>query len=467
MPHFAIIGWAATALLQSPVPPSANLEDFVLTDSKAYLILPPSPVGPGQTDAMQWSPSGRYLFLVQASPRVTPGLLSSALRGERPGPSQRPLLAWDRTTGRTIELGTMPHSYRSLDFQFFAGGDLAVLATDTVVPIDPDNSKYKYTSEALVLDPSNGRVRRQVLTQNEPGKLLRTLVESSPGVPRLVVAATDIPEPSGGVIKPPEGYRSRVWTVDTQGRATLPLNLGHVVVRDIVWESEGKIAAIRAVRLEGPETQRGFSVYLDVASGKFVPQPPPAPKREAPIEPLSIVMKAASSETAGFRAAWIKSATASEQPETLAAGQAEEALLSPDGGAAAIRNRGLVMVRLLSPIPKEAYLQAKAAAERMKTMAYGKQVALGLLMFAGDNKDRLPSAEEYGRGALGKYLKDQGLGGGFVYMMNGGFLTEMDKPAETVVGYVPGGGGYAWVFADGHVQWKPEAPKPPSNPFQG
>jgi prepilin-type processing-associated H-X9-DG protein len=41
----------------------------------------------------------------------------------------------------------------------------------------------------------------------------------------------------------------------------------------------------------------------------------------------------------------------------------------------------------------------------------------------------------------------------FVYTFWGGNLAEIKEPSKEVMGYVPGPGGRAVTYLDGHVKW--------------
>lgn len=81
---------------------------------------------------------------------------------------------------------------------------------------------------------------------------------------------------------------------------------------------------------------------------------------------------------------------------------------------------------------------------------------------SADNDDNLPLAGDSLRDTLFPYTKSASVFPGFVYSLNGGAMKDIKDPATTMMGYIPGQGGYAVVYADGHVQWKTELP--PSGP---
>ena len=113
-------------------------------------------------------------------------------------------------------------------------------------------------------------------------------------------------------------------------------------------------------------------------------------------------------------------------------------------------------MRPIIQLPKELFLNALNAADRMKAVMNAKQVALGIIMYAGDHDDLYPSSQEDIGKLIDPYLKNQGIFSGFVYSYGGGLASDMKNPAQTTIGYMPGPGGRAVVYADGHVKWQPD-----------
>ena len=84
------------------------------------------------------------------------------------------------------------------------------------------------------------------------------------------------------------------------------------------------------------------------------------------------------------------------------------------------------------------------------------------MMCSQDNDDNFPPAGDGLKDTLTPYIKNASTFPGFVYTLNGGPVKDIKDPATTMMGYIPGPGGYAVVYADGHVQWTTELPTPSS-----
>ena len=133
-----------------------------------------------------------------------------------------------------------------------------------------------------------------------------------------------------------------------------------------------------------------------------------------------------------------------------------QAELSPKENAVAYVSGETVMVRRLVRVPRKAFDDARLAALKAAAVNNAKQAALGLLMYSADYDDNYPSQGDYTK--IAPYLKNDAIMNSFSYTFHGGNAVDIEKPAETELGYVPGPGGRAVAYADGHVKWIPDAP---------
>jgi hypothetical protein len=142
------------------------------------------------------------------------------------------------------------------------------------------------------------------------------------------------------------------------------------------------------------------------------------------------------------------------EPRALVVGDFNEADLAPDGSAVAYITQGLAVVRPITTADRSAYEQALKAEEKTRLLSQAKQVAVAILIHSADNDDNLISNKVDVAHELEPYVRNKSLLEGLVYTFSGGSASDIGAPAETELGYVPGAGGRAVIYADGHVVWK-------------
>lgn len=147
--------------------------------------------------------------------------------------------------------------------------------------------------------------------------------------------------------------------------------------------------------------------------------------------------------------------TSPESPGAVVASGVISAMISSDGKRLIYMSQAHVFSCDINRLtPEEEAAMANAAA-KTKAMSDAKQSALALLIFLSDNDDLLP--ENFQLSQVGPYIRDLSILNGFTFTYRGprNFLT-IENPAETELGFMPGPGGRAVAFADGHVKWFPD-----------
>jgi hypothetical protein len=147
---------------------------------------------------------------------------------------------------------------------------------------------------------------------------------------------------------------------------------------------------------------------------------------------------------------WLESE--GEAPErALATPQAEEFLVAEDWTWLAYRRHAGVYVRAVELLDARLVRQMREAAERTEQLMKVKQVGTAIMIFMADSDDKLPDAAGF-REKILPYLKNESMLEGFVYLMDGQFVSDFDSPAKTELGYAPIKGGRAVVYLDGHAK---------------
>jgi len=136
---------------------------------------------------------------------------------------------------------------------------------------------------------------------------------------------------------------------------------------------------------------------------------------------------------------------------------ADFASLHSSGSRVLFRALGAAFCADLTPIDLETALELLAVHARTKALSYGKQAAIASLIYAADYDDSLPISGGQATDAVAPYIKDTSILERVVWTnLTGQNVAKIENPAEYQLGYVPGPGGRAVIYADGHIKWVPD-----------
>ena len=144
---------------------------------------------------------------------------------------------------------------------------------------------------------------------------------------------------------------------------------------------------------------------------------------------------------------------ASEKESGFIAADVSQITVSPNFDAVAFVAHGSLFVRQIVMVDKAEFTRWKEKLEREEAIMAAKQVGLALIMLSADYDDKLPSNSADWQKMASPYLKNKDAIGRFVYQFRGGSATDVKEPSKEVMGYVPGPGGRAVTYMDGHVKW--------------
>lgn len=431
---------------------TGGIEDFVLTEQRAYMVLPPQAVGGAQTLSLSWSSSGRYLLMSRLNPPISVSSISAFFSG---GQSKKPVqtvMLWDKSSNRTSELGSIPIEAEG-KFQWITGQDVTfALVVEQVGGVDQERASL------VRIDAASAKLHFIPIANPIPAQTFYRIVVSPVDSRAILIETTYTNEDQSAA--------STVLSIDKQGRTTSKARLPNGFVSVSHWLKDGN-ACLAVDQPSTPGARVRNLVSYDLESGTVAPANDQMarfqPSADEP--PLKIVRTSMQSSVGtikkAFNSIWLKSTKVSERGEYLLDPRADMGILNSSLDAVAVLDQGVVTVRMLASLPKEVYFKAVADAERARALSEAKQIGLGAHMFAADNDDRLPSRDEFANGALAPYLKNNGFFEGFTYTLNGGLMKDVKNPSGTMLGYKPVAGGFAIVFADGHAKWLKELPKGP------
>lgn len=263
-----------------------------------------------------------------------------------------------------------------------------------------------------------------------------------------------------------------VRILDPSGKLSsvpLPLPGGTVVSGIQGWSKDGRSVVIAATRFDrvpdkdGKPVRRAVTdlILVDRATARVSPAPARLEMADRPDGAEAEVMLATvpAQATVGKdkdeTGATLLVSRDGKSRTILFPGLAE-GVLAPRARAVAYAVEGAVFIRRLAVLDRATFEKLAEEAGRREAINTAKQAALAALMYGADYDDVMPGADQNITEILMPYMKDRDVLDQFVYLFQGGDLTKVEKPAETVLGYVRYKGGRAVAYLDGHVVWIPD-----------
>jgi hypothetical protein len=425
--------------------------DYVCVGPTAYTLAPAEVIAGGSCRSLSWSDDGRYVAVLRVamSPRA---ILEAVASPNVPAEAEESLEIYDVARRKTSILWKGRTSEVQLPrINWLKGTDCLVGVAIRRSSSDAPGVAPTSMGELLYFDAAAGSSK--TLAQAEEQSLI---MEPSPtkgfalvGIAKFVAGAKFEESPKGS-------WQVKYHVLSADGRLSAPLTIpggfmsrwsedgASPIFMDWSKGADGKMT--RQVWLLNAET--GTAVRVEGEPKEFHPSPPKLPLYAGPGDDT---LKIAES-TRSVKPGWLVSADRKEI--ALVSGNVTEIALSPTLNAVAYVSEGAALIRPLVQIPKEMLNAAKNAAERLRVMNNAKQCALALIMYSADNDDMLPSNVDDVQKLMYPYLKNQDIMSGFVYSFSGGLMTDVKEPANTIMGYIPGPGGKAVVYVDGHVKWQ-------------
>lgn len=455
---FAASGLGLAALAQGQLP-SAQ-QDFVLSGPTAYGMMPPEAIAGSAVRELMWSDDGKYLVATRIDTGSASQLQKIVDGNGKPGEAAETSLTIYSMSDRkaTIVWRAPALSAELVDVQWFTGSDTALAVIEerlrTIDPKDPDP-----TREVVLFVDARAGLAQPIFSvdqnQGEPGIFVRMSPSKPMGMLGIQTITTD--SQSGGDSKRRSvHFQYRVALANGGLKAAYDFNSGISIGG---WLQDGLGVIATAFGFDENGKLWRSPKLLDLATGALTNSPTkPARYMEPTAKPQPIKIgpgegaATTKQKSRTLRPTWLSNDTDDEH--ALVISDASTVILSPTLTGVAYISQGVAMVRPIVQVPKELFLQALKAEERTALLSRAKQVALGLLMYAGDMDDMLPSNKADIANLIAPYLKDSSLTSGFVYSFQGGLMTDVEKPAETIMGYIGGAGGRAVIYMDGHVKWQ-------------
>jgi hypothetical protein len=444
VPLVAAMGAGASVLTGAPPRPAVGPR-YLLTDREAVILPDAALVSAPAVSTAAWSSDSRYVLAARQAMPLTPP-------AQQLPSGELSLVVWNRGTGRSQEIWKRPAGVQRVDqLDWLSHTHMALMVVGWIQPTPEHPASHR---TLYWVDAVHGQTRAL-------GELQSEQLLISPAQPQAVLFSRA--EDSLRVIR-----------ADGSFGPVLPRSKGVDVTE---WSRDGSTLLLRSwempaarnvpplAKWHAMDLQTGAITTLAAAPEEYQEQPQPVRLKSS-----TAVLKE-ENMTQRVSPLWLESTVKSEQPRVLVCADGGGGSLAPDASAVLYLSQGAAWVVPLVRLPREQMLAQLRAAQRQEALSNARQIGLALSMYAQDYDETFPPADGHATQVLRPYLKNDEVFNapgtdipGFVYTYTGGPMKTITDPSTQEVGYLPGPGGRAVIFADGHAKWQSdnESPGPPA-----
>lgn len=139
--------------------------------------------------------------------------------------------------------------------------------------------------------------------------------------------------------------------------------------------------------------------------------------------------------------------------------EADQAVITAQDKRVLFKAHGVAFVCDLMPVNLDAAVKSLTAKAIERAKVIAKQNGTAAMIYAADYDDALPFSGASANDALEPYLKNRSLQQHVVWSnLYGQKISQLTDPSKVELGYVPGPGGRAIIYADSRVEWRPTPP---------
>jgi hypothetical protein len=466
--HKFCVAILLTAPIQSAYAQTDFSSRFVLEDKNAVAVLPPELIASPTIKQVYYAPDGLSLVVLRERIKITPDILpdETGISTKIPEGEQE-LIYWSSRsrTARSIWKGGLVGT-SVVDVGWFPQSDTAfiVLQSIPLPPPSPDPNADPLPPKAdwKLLKVSDEQFRPTEIAMPDPGLSGYVHLSSSHKLPLMMI---HIKQP-GGEPKPDGSVPTNelVYVLRRDGRLDKPVPIpdaDNAVVVLAQWDKTGNPALfVRTVQTRSHYLVNPQTLALTPVEGKFEAQA--GDDRDMTKAGLLSLrhdrVTMGNGETKqSVPVLWLESSVKTDFSRLLLSGEATHGVLRPAGDGVFYQSQGALWFAPFLRLNQAQFLAARRAALRALALNNAKQAGLGLIMYAQDYDEVLPSPDGI-KDKILPYIKEGSVMESFTYTYGGGKLADIEKPAETVLGYVLGPGGRAIVYADGHAKWQDDKP---------
>ncbi|MDM7461210.1 MAG: hypothetical protein P3X24_006115 [bacterium] len=454
-----LLGMGALSVRQDSKTQAEFFVAPVVGAQNGYILLPPEFVAQPFIRRIEWSPDGNYALLVQTAVRFEGNAQNwnADLRHR--------ILAWNRKTKRVNVLWESPVTTVDIDpdldvqMAFYKNapacllsvnetrlqGDMSALSrTVYYAPLNGRAVSLGQFAEVYLLAPPEDDARYVMWRPNdsemEPTPLLYRAVSATGKAGQVRTLAPAVSQAAQYIGYSKDGVK---WHADGK----------HIILTLIEPpkpDSEAQTPQLRLV-LWNPRTNDVQAIA------------PSEVRSYAPRETTRLSVESAQQSLqhkgskGATRATWLSEG----EQATLVAADSALAAVSPQGDALLYVAHGAAFYRALLVVDRDTTLQMTAASEREQYLSQAKQIALALMMYVQDYDEFFPpnTGDIQVAEVLYPYLRNREVFTvdgvfAFRYLMDGQNLANIERPAETVVGYLQLPDGRVVIYGDGHVKWQ-------------
>ena len=450
--------------------------DFVLTDKEAVLMLPPEFVCSGEIKQIYWAPDGQLLLIERTVTDMSPAIILELVNTKQPPKSHSELLTYNLKTKKVKTLLQYGPEQGAIAMVQFIGKTSTVLVSAFTTPGQPVESFFMLSIDSGKVVPvaelsANQTGYAQVSPTKGIGVL--TIFERdrimAPPAAALPAGATSAAPAGVPAVAAPDTSIVQFFSAD--GRVDSPFQIPKRAFLE--WGGTGETPFISEVVrdanrkvLRGADKKPVFQSYVVeratkklTLTGAMTPFQPSSKASEFQVwmAPITNPTQKDSPKAPSVFMTWGQEKVPKGKLGVVTTdGRAGD--LSPTEQAIAFESQNSVYVRQFARIDRSVYEQSVLAAARASIISDAKQCGLGIIMYTSDNDDKFPNNTDNIQNLINPYIKNSNILDGFVYTFGGGLATGIENPANTEIGYKPGPGGRAVVYADGHVKWRSDNP---------
>ncbi|MDX2064939.1 MAG: hypothetical protein SFX74_04265 [Fimbriimonadaceae bacterium] len=437
---------AARSFQVEPVPKAPN--DFLISQDRAYVIGPPSVISERPITQLHWSASGTTLAYQERSPVPVRDWVKRLTGGQAVEAEPSNFVIRDLRSGRTFRRPYAPTKFASeisfigqtnrlliQDFGLIDGEPTTV--RHTVMNPDGIQSEIAFTGKTDILAVTNPVRPEYYLVNGFDRTPPRSEVVAVDSSGRRIPLGTFTGYFSGCS---PDGKTLIFSVFDSARRVMVKTELDRDTKKVTVTETEFK------KRVGGKSDPSAFKAIVeddDEESGRE-----PKPFRLS-LEPTKHPRQ--------YRISLAIENETEPSPPGNISNSGELLGMSPTGSFIAYVSDGVTFLREILPIDAKSLRVALAEQAKADAISRAKQAALALILLSTDYDDELPKPSENWRDRAYPYTKERSTLERFTYTFPGGNIAKVEKPDQTVLGYISIDGGRAVAFVDGSVKWVPKS----------